>query len=188
MNRPALVQVLKAVERLADEPHRLGERQPLAPVEHLVERLAFQVLHHDVVDAAGLADLIGADHVRVVELREQPGLALEPAEDVRVLRLRRRQDLQRDELAEVVDGLVHAAHLPLADLVEDLVPAEEEAVRAAALNERRLVLGERRAWRRGTGGTNRRGSSLPGRSSFHFRYSASTSSAGSSLLLTSSVQ
>ena len=41
-----------------------------------------------------------------------------------------------------MDGLIHAAALPLADAVEDFVVGDEEAVRAAPLNERRLVLGD----------------------------------------------
>ena len=94
------------------------------------------------MDAVRVADLERADHVRVVELRQQSGFALEAAEDVRALRPRRGQDLQGDDLAEAVDGLVNAAHLPLADAVEDLVPAEEEVVGAAALDERGLILGQ----------------------------------------------
>ena len=68
-------------------------------------------------------------------------LALEPAEDLRVLGLGRRQHLDGDDLAERMLGLVDAGHAALAEPVEDLVFVEEEAVGVAARQQRRLVLG-----------------------------------------------
>jgi hypothetical protein len=135
---PPLVQVAEPVERLPYEPNRLRHRQLLAAVEHLVERLAVEELHGDEVPAAALADLVGPDHVRVVELRQQPRLALEPGQQPGVLRAARREDLQGHRLAEGVGGLVHAPHLPLAELFQNLVPLDEEPVGPAAAQERRL--------------------------------------------------
>ena len=78
----------------------------------------------------------------MVELGQEARFALKAAEDVLVLRLRCREDLERHDLAERVGGLVHAAHLPLADAVQNLVAADEEAVGAAALDHLRLPLGQ----------------------------------------------
>ena len=154
-----LVEVLQAEQRLVDEADRLGRRQLAAPLQHLLERLAVEVLHDEVVQPVGLADLEGADDVGVLELHGQPGLALEAAERFRVLGLGRRQHLDGDDLAELVDRLVDAGHAALADAVEDLVVVEEEVVGLAAQQQVRLVLGEvlvgdqpacePRRWRRG---------------------------------------
>jgi len=94
------------------------------------------------VNAAALTDLEGTHHVRVVNLREQSRFALKPAQDVRIFRLGSWQNFQRNELARFVAGLVHATHLPLTNLIENLVIADEKVIHTPALHELRLVFGE----------------------------------------------
>ena len=83
VDRTPVMEVLQTIESLltsAPPPRPEGA----APRQHFVESLAFQILHDDVMDAVGVADLKGANHVRVVELRQESGFALKPAENVRL--------------------------------------------------------------------------------------------------------
>ncbi|MFT3769709.1 MAG: hypothetical protein QM820_30090 [Minicystis sp.] len=95
------------VERLGD-----GEAPALLPAR---EVLAFEPLDDEArppspVDAVG--DV--ADDVRIVDLREQPGLAAEPLERVDVV-VDGEQPLDRDDLAGVpIEGAVHVARAPAA--------------------------------------------------------------------------
>ncbi len=141
VNQSLRVDVLQALQRLEHQPHRLGRRQLLAPQQHVFQRFALQILHDQIVEAAGLADLEGADDVGVLEPHGQLGLALEAAEEVRFAGPRRRQHLDGEDLAEPVLRLVDAGHAALAQPVEDLVIVEEEAVGVAAHQQRRLILG-----------------------------------------------
>ena len=138
VNHASIVQVLEAVECLAHEPDRLARGKLFAARKHFIQRLAFEELHDDEVPASGVADLEGAHHIRVIELGQESGFALEAAEHALILRPGGGQDFEGDHLAEGMDGLVDAAHLAFADLVEDLVAFEEEAVGAAALHHGRL--------------------------------------------------
>ena len=99
MDHPLLVNVLQAEQRLMDQPHRFAGRQALAALQHLVERLAFEILHDEIMDALGLADLESADDIGMLELDRQPGLALEASQHLAVLGARRRQHLDGDDLA-----------------------------------------------------------------------------------------
>ena len=42
---------------LVREPHRLGWSEPLAPAEHRLERLPFQVFHDQVIEALEVSNL-----------------------------------------------------------------------------------------------------------------------------------
>jgi hypothetical protein len=77
----------------------------------MLERLALEPLHHDVMLALVLADVVDGADVRVVEGRGGAGLALEPFHRARVLRQLGGKELQRDAAAEAqVLGLVDDAH------------------------------------------------------------------------------
>src|SRR5262249_1476592 len=117
-------------------------RQFLAALQDFLERFAFEVLHDQVVQAFGLADLKGADDVGMSETLGQAGLALEAAEGLGVLDSGRRQHLDGDHLAEAMDSLVNAGHASGADAVEELVLIEEETAAVAAQHDAGLVFGE----------------------------------------------
>ena len=83
MHHPALSwRCCKPFRACCTSPHGFAPRQPLAPRQNLVERFAFQVLHHDVMHAVGITDLEARTTFGMVELRQQACLALETAEDV----------------------------------------------------------------------------------------------------------
>src|SRR5262245_24669005 len=132
MDHAALVKVLQSMKGLPNEAYCFGGGQSLSARQNRVEGFTFQVLHHDVMDAVGIADLEGADHVGVVELSEQAGFALKAAKHMRLLRGGRGEDLQCNDLPQSVNRLVYAAHMTLADAVEDFVSAEKEVVGPAA--------------------------------------------------------
>ena len=96
-----------------------------APAEHLGQRLTLQVLHHDVGRAA-------AEDARVVDVHDTgvadgvrgPGLGDEPADDLRVGRVARRQHLDRRAPADAtMDREVHLSHPPFSDEALDFVVA-----------------------------------------------------------------
>ncbi len=84
--------------------------------EKLPEIRAVHVLHDDVVQAAGFAEVVNVDDVWVIELRERAGFAAEARDEVRRERIDRRQDFQGDDAVEV----------PLARLVDDAHAAAPE--------------------------------------------------------------
>ena len=109
----------REVHREAAEGRR-GRRAALHRVDRLRQRAAADELHRVVVVSADLAERVDRDDVRVVELRDRLGLALEPLDARRARAELGRQDLERDLAAErVLDRAEHDAHAAAADLVED---------------------------------------------------------------------
>ena len=109
---PAGVRARQRIRDLIRRLRRHGHGRH-APAEHVVERLALDVLHRDVVDAVALADVVDDDNVGVIEARSEPGLALETGEPLGVAAELGRQHLQRDgpiepRIARAID-LAHAA-------------------------------------------------------------------------------
>jgi hypothetical protein len=139
----ALVGVL---ERLADLRHhreRLGGREA-AGVHRLPQVHAVHVLHEQVREAAGLAEVEHAHDAGVREAREQPALAQEALGEVRVRGERDGQELQRDQPVEMrLPGLEDEAHAARAEQAEDLELRKRGADR---VKRRRLAAG------RGVGG------------------------------------
>ena len=142
VDHPLLEHVLKSEQRLMNEPNRFRRQQALTAIEDFIERLAFQIFHHDEMLAVGFADLERPDDIGMIEFRQQPPFALKARQNHRLLGLRRRQHLERDELARRVHRLVDAGHAPFADQIEDRVLIEEEALRMASQQQMRLVLGQ----------------------------------------------
>jgi hypothetical protein len=91
-------------------------------VEHRAERVAVQLLHHEVVELERVLRDVGGDDlddVLVLELRERLGLALHPLGEIGARREVRVQRLQHVPLVDgrildLVDG-AHAAHAEDAD-------------------------------------------------------------------------
>ena len=68
--------VLKTQQRLVDDPHRVGRRQLAPSLQRLLQRFAFKILHHQVMEPPGFADLKRAHHIRVFQPYRQPRFAL----------------------------------------------------------------------------------------------------------------
>ena len=112
-----------AVESVGDlhaEAEDLADRQRPAG-DAVGERLAFEQFH----DQVAVADVVERADVRMIELRDRLGLALEARPQLRVVRELRRQDL--DGHAAVEASVVRApdlAHAAGAERREDLVRPE----------------------------------------------------------------
>lgn len=92
----------------------------------LRERFTLQQFHDQVV----VTDVIERADVRMVELRDGLGLALEPKPELRVLRELRRQNLDGHAAVEPrVASLPHLTHAARANARDDLIRAEPDSGR-----------------------------------------------------------
>ena len=124
---PALVRELRRLEDLADDLDRLADGQPAR--DQVLERGALDVLHRDPVAAVGLAAVVDADHVRVLEPRRRLRLAAEALDELRVLGEALVQELERHPAAEHrVVGEPDVGH-----------PAARRAARRACSGRRSVV-------------------------------------------------
>ena len=113
--------------RLRAERRRLERRQRAAAGDELGERLAVDVLHRDVRDAVGLADVEDLDDVRMRQPRGDPPLAQEARAQVLVAREILGEALERDVAAELdVAREVDDRHRAVTERALDLVPAGDE--------------------------------------------------------------
>ncbi len=129
---PLPVRLVESVGDLeAVTQNQLGRKR--ASGEPRRERLAFEVLHDDVVGFALAADVVQGADVRVGDRRDRLRLPLEALAKLGVARESFRKDLDRDLAAESrVLRLVDLAHPSRADRREDLVGAEARAARRAS--------------------------------------------------------
>jgi hypothetical protein len=111
------------LDRVGD---RLVHRQAAHPADALLERLALDVLEHDVRAALVLAGVDHADDVRVAELGDRARLAAEPLELVRVRRDLAVHQLDRHAALErLVERPIDGRHAAGADLGVEPVPAAQ---------------------------------------------------------------
>ncbi len=111
---------------------------------------AGDVLHHEVRHGRGvgparrlLPGVDRGDDVRVLQPADGAHLQEEPREGARVGLGRRAQRLHRDHGPQLaVFGPVHDAHSAVAEVVEQPVVAEDQAVQPPVAQARRLELGE----------------------------------------------
>ena len=85
---------MRFVERVGDLHavfERLFKRQRAA-LESRRERLAFQVLHHQVFDVSFAPHVVQRANVRMVEAGDQARFTLEPFAGLRTLRQRRKAE------------------------------------------------------------------------------------------------
>ena len=118
---------VRLVERVGDlDPvtqELLGRERPLA--QAVRQRLALEVLHDEVLGLALAVDVVERADVRMRDLRDRLGLALEPLAQLRVRREVRRQDLDGDRALEPrVPRLVNLPHPAGPDGRKDLVRTE----------------------------------------------------------------
>ncbi len=124
MDDPPLVRFMEGIGDL----HRRARRSAAARGEPAVrrrERLAFHVLHHQVVDVVLVPDVEERADVGMADSRDRLRLPGEPYPKGRVAGKMRGQDLYRDDAIQAgVAGAVHLAHAPGADRREDFVRTE----------------------------------------------------------------
>ena len=121
VDEPVLPGVAETVHELKHDLDG-GRLLDLAPaLDQLLEGLALHVFHRDEVDVAGLAHVVGLDHVGVVEGRGGLGLEEEASDVALVLGEVRVEELEGHDLAELeVARLVDGPHGARAELLEEL--------------------------------------------------------------------
>ena len=96
-------------------------RLELAAGDHLPQVHAIDIFHEEVVQPAGLAEVMQCDDVRVIEPRQRPGLACESLFKSQVPGNRRRQDLEGNQPVQPpLASLVNGSHATLAEQLQDL--------------------------------------------------------------------
>ncbi len=99
-----------------------GERPALQP---LGERPPLAVLHHQVVDAVLLPDIVQSTDVGVIQRRDGPRFPLEADPEPGVARELRREDFDRDVPRQTrIPREIDLAHPARADALDDLVGPE----------------------------------------------------------------
>ncbi len=95
----------------------------------VVHRFALDVLHDEIVVAAGLADVDGLNDVGVVELGGGLALPVEALDVLGVLREPSRQNLHRDNAVQTqLAGLEDRRHRTRADVRKDLIAGDLPAL------------------------------------------------------------
>jgi hypothetical protein len=107
---PAAVRHIQRTRDLDPVAQHLRQRQrPLG--EAVGERLPLEQLHHQVIGAVVVADVVKRADVRVVEVGDRACLALETGADFRVRGEVGRQHLDRDVTTQAgIPGAVDLAH------------------------------------------------------------------------------
>ncbi len=85
-------------EDLPRDLHGLADGQP--PLDQVLERRPLDVLHGDVRHALVLAAVVDRDDVWVLKARGGCGLPAEPLDELLVLGVARKHELERDPAAE----------------------------------------------------------------------------------------
>jgi hypothetical protein len=128
----ALVRVPQGASGFPQHPlDVVGGEGLLLLLQHVLERGAGDVLHHEIVEPAFALDAVDRDDVGVVELGGGLRLLLEALDDVRVLGDVGRQDLDGHlPVQGQVLGEEHRAHAALAEHALELVLALDQALQA----------------------------------------------------------
>jgi hypothetical protein len=129
MDEAHLVGVLQTIGHLGNVVGRRVVIERTIGHHGLMQVLALDVFHHDVMDVAVIVDVVRAHNIRVVQLGNGASFETEPLQIRRIIHPILRQYLDRHAPPhELVLGQVDAAHAALADLAEQLVFAEPEAL------------------------------------------------------------
>ena len=129
MDEAVFVRVRERVGDLSRDLDRLVCRH--AAAGHAArERFAFQALHHEVVEAAVVPDIVNAADVGMLEARDRFRLATESFAQLRAHRAAAQHDLDGDRPIEPeIAGAIHLAHAAPAERLDDFVRPEPGAGR-----------------------------------------------------------
>ena len=128
-------------------------RESANPAERAREVFPVDVLHREIQEAVGLADVVDAAHVGVGDLPRGAHLVVKLSEAHRIVAERFRQELQRDRLAEAqIVRPIHLPHPAAAEETDDPVAAVEQRAGSKAPVADRIRRGEPAARRRFPGG------------------------------------
>lgn len=109
---------------------------------HLIERLAFDELHGQKMDAIAFFDGKNGDDVRVIQRSDDARFALETSQAVGIVRHFGGQDFESYVALKLgVGGAVDLAHASCADGGGDLVVGESAADQREPLGIERIVIG-----------------------------------------------
>src|ERR1051325_10107202 len=130
MHGAALVKRIERRRDLIDNAEQLGDRHvrvlDLAPIDGLLEALALDELHDEVRVPVGVTEVEDLDEVRMMNSREQRGLAPQVLHQLLVLSELGPQHLDRDgPLEGEVIGALDDTHATSADLVANAIRAAE---------------------------------------------------------------
>jgi len=109
--------------------HCVGGRKLSVLSQLSVECVALDVFHHEIDRAvAGSAQIVNCNRIRVAKASRRLALALEAAQPFGIAAHLRRQDFNRDAIAEQnVPRAIDRAHPPFAQHAFDLILAVEHA-------------------------------------------------------------
>ena len=115
------------------------------PSEQCREILTADELHRQEGLSVGLADVVDPAYVRMRDLARGADLAPKACQPLGIAHERRRQELQRDDLAKrQILGAIHFAHPAFADDPDDAIAAGEQRAGRKASADARVAPGRRR--------------------------------------------
>ncbi len=157
--------VLQRGRRLGHHVARQRDRQRPPVPDQGLKILALHVLHRQKARAVHFIGVVGQNDVGVLQLRERPHFALEPAlGEVLILRGRPQHLERHDSAHDGVVGLENLAHPAAAQLVEQAVLTQHEPARRLLQQHSDLEPGQQPLGRQGLGeGAGRRLAPLPRR-------------------------
>ena len=129
MHQLMFVGVLKPQCRLADDLARRADAKRTAGrhvhADELLQVDAVDELHHQEMDAAGLARVVGPHDVRMIQSSDRLHLAAEAADRLGIIQVAMGKDFQGDRLVEIdLPGLVDDAHAAVAQFLQQFVVAQ----------------------------------------------------------------
>jgi hypothetical protein len=130
MEHAALVRRRQARAELAGQVQRLVFRKAADAPQQRRQILAVHVLHRQKRKARGVADVVHPADVLVRDLAGEAHLVVELRQAEGVVFKRRRQEFERDRLAQrQVVRTIHLAHTALSEAGDDAIAISEEGSR-----------------------------------------------------------
>ena len=127
MDDPLLVRRFERLGDLRRHRQRLVDRNG-PPRDPIGERRAFDQLHHQRVQAAGIFEAMDLRDVRMIECRKELRFPAEPCKAIGIVGDGGQQDFDRDVAIQLrIEGAIDLAHTAGADQTSDLVGAEPRA-------------------------------------------------------------